>query len=171
MGLFGPSKNDVLEAENAAIQKLAQVELLDRVVDSILEETEKSKWLVQGQSYYDNCNRIVNVTPDTLEIKWVSYHQEPYIGEDGKQHIRKVEDVIERVGYMNTKSGYLPLHSYRHNGFIEVPTEKICELWARLVRENLQAKLSGCFFDEVVKDNNGIRFVYHVPGVQLKDWF
>lgn len=122
-----------------------------------------------GQSYYDSCRRTVTVEPDGFEIKWSSFHEEPYVGSDGQRHTQRVEDVHGRVGYSYTKSGYLPLHSYSYdNGKKEISTQRVCCLWASIVRERMVAKMPNCKFSGV---NDNATFTYTVPTLSFKDWF
>lgn len=167
MGLFdGNAKRE--SAENEVLQKLSSVPLLDLLIDNVLG-AEDEPWLQMGQSYYDSCCRIVTVEPDGFEIKWSSYHEEPYIGNDGNRHTQRVEDVHGRIGYSYTKSGYLPLHSYSYdNGKKEISSQRVCCLWASIVRERMAAKMPNCKFDGVT-DN--ATFTYTVPALTFKDWF
>lgn len=167
MGLFdGKAKQE--SAENEVLQKLSSCPLLDLLIENVLRN-EEEPWLQMGQSYYDSCRRTVKVEPDGFEIKWSSYHNEPYIGSDGQRHEQSVEDVHGRVGYSYTKSGYLPLHSYSYdNGKKEISTQRVCCLWASIVRERMAAKMPNCKFGGVT-DN--ATFTYTVPALSFKDWF
>lgn len=167
MGLFdGKAKKE--SAENEVLQKLSQVPLLDLLIENVLHE-ENEPWITMGQSYYDSCRRVVKIEPDGFEIKWSSYHDEPCIGSDGQRRIEKVEDVHGQVGYSYTKSGYLPLHGYKYdNGNKEVPTNRVCCLWASIIRERMMATMPQCRFGEV---NDNATFSYTVPGLSFKDWF
>lgn len=167
MGLFdGKAKQQ--SAENEVMQKLSQVPLLEILIQNILEE-EDEPWIQRGQNYYDSCQRTVTVEPDVFEIKLSSYHDEPYVGNDGQRHIQHVEDVHGRVAYSYTKSGYLPLHSYSYNdGKKEISTKRICYLWASIVHERMSAKMPDCKFNNV---NEDATFTYTVPSLSFKDWF
>lgn len=167
MGLFdGKAKQE--SAENEVLQKLSACPLLDLLIKNVLGD-EDEPWLQMGQSYYDSCHRTVKVEPDVFEIKWSSYHNEPYIGSDGQRHEQRVEDVHGRIGYSYTKSGYLPLHSYSYdNGKKEISTQRVCCLWASIVRERMAAKMPNCKFGGVT-DN--ATFTYTVPALTFKDWF
>lgn len=169
MGLFGEKvKRETKEsAENEVLQKLCACPLLDLLIENILGEEEP--WLQMGQSYYDSCCRTVSIEPDGFEIKWSSYHNEPYIGSDGQRHEQRVEDVHGCIGYSYTKSGYLPLHSYTFDdGKQEIPTHRVCYLLASIVRERMSAKMPHCTFGEVT---NNATFIYVVPAQTFKDWF
>lgn len=166
MGLFdGKAKQE--SAENEVLQKLSSVPLLDLLIENVLGAEEP--WLQMGQSYYDSCCRTVTVEPDGFEIKWSSYHEEPYIGNDGNRHTQSVEDVHGRIGYSYTKSGYLPLHSYSYDsGKKEISTQRVCYLWASIIRERMAAKMPNCEFSDVSYDAT---FTYTVPALTFKDWF
>lgn len=167
MGLFdGKAKQE--SAENEVLQKLSACPLLDLLIENVLGD-EEEPWLQMGQNYYDSCCRTVTVEPDGFEIKWSSYHEEPYIGNDGNRHTQRVEDVHGRVGYSYTKSGYLPLHSYSYDsGKKEISTERVCYLWASIIRERMAAKMPNCVFCDVSYDAT---FTYIVPALTFKDWF
>ena len=167
MGLFdGKAKQE--SAENEVLQKLSACPLLDLLIENVLSD-EEEPWLQMGQSYYDSCRRTVKVEPDGFEIKWSSYHSEPYIGSDGQRHEQNVEDVHGRIGYSYTKSGYLPLHSYSYdNGKKEISTQRVCCLWASIVRERMAAKMPNCKFGGVTENAT---FTYTVPALTFKDWF
>lgn len=170
MGLFdGKEKKEKQEsAENEVRQKLSACPLLDLLIENVLGE-EDEPWLQMGQSYYDDCSRTVKVVPDGFEIKWSSYHYEPYIGSDGQSHEQKVEDVNGRVGYSFTKRGYRPLHSYSYDdGKKNVSTERVCYVCASIIRERMAAKMPNCKFDSV---NWNATFTYTVPALTFKDWF
>ena len=167
MGLFdGKAKKE--SAENEVLQKLSQIPLLDLLIENVLLEDE-DPWITMGQGYYDNCKRVVKIGPDSFEIEWSNYHDEAYIGNDGQRHTQKVEEVHGHVGYSYTKSGYLPLHSYKYdNGNKEVPTDRVCYLWASIIRERMMEKMPQCKFGEV---NDNASFTYTVPSLSFKDWF
>lgn len=167
MGLFdGKEKKE--SAENEVLQKLSQVPLLDLLIENVLNN-EEEPWILKRQSYYDDGRRVVTIEPDGFEIKWSDSHTEEYIGNDGQRHYNSVEDVHGRVGYSYTKSGYLPLHSYRYdNGKKEVSANRVCCLWASIIRERMMAKMPQCRFGEV---NDSAFFSYTVPSLSFKDWF
>lgn len=167
MGLFdGKERRE--SAEREVLQKLSQVPLLNNLIDNILNADDEP-WLQMQQNYYDNCKRIVTVEPDSFEIKWNSYHEEPVIGADGQRHTQRVEDIHGRIAYRYTLSGYVPLHSYRYeNGAKEVSTERICYLFASIIHDRLKEKMPKCIFSEV--DNKAV-FTYSVPSLPFKDWF
>ena len=169
MGLFdGKGKKDL---ENEVLEKLAKVPLLDSLIESILFE-DQEPWLQMGQSYYDSCRRVVNVEPDSFEIKWSGYHEEASVGNDGQRHTKPVEDIYGRIGYSYTKSGYLPLHNYNSNdGYKVVSTKRVCFLWASIIRERMLAKMPTCKFEDVHETGNGASFSYTVPSLSFKDWF
>ena len=166
MALFGGrSKQDV---EQEVLQKLSVVPLLDLLVENVMNN-EEEPWLHISQGFYDSCKREVRIEPDGFEIKWSSYHDEQYVGPDGKRHEKRVEKVHASVGYSYTKSGYLPLHGYRYDeGKKEIPTQRVCYLWACIIRERLAAKMPKCRFSNVTDDAT---FSYIVPGLLFKDWF
>ena len=166
MGLFdGKAKKE--SAEKEALQKLSQVPLLDMLIENILSKEEP--WILQCQSYYDNCQRVVTIEPDGFEIKWSGTHSEEYIGDDGQLHYKKIEDMYGHIGYSYTKSGYLPLHSYKYdNGSKELSTVRVCYLWASIIRERMMAEMPQCKFGEV---NESAVFSYTVPPLSFKDWF
>ena len=156
-------------AENEVMQKLSQVHLLDLLIRQILEGEEEEAWLRTAQSYYDSRYRKVSIAPDGFEIKWSSFREETYMGNDGRPHTNSVEDVHGRVGYSYTKSGYLPLHEYKYdNGKKEISTQRVCYLWACIIRERMAAKMTDCQFGEVYEDAT---FSYIVPPLTFKDWF
>lgn len=167
MGLFD-GKAKLESAENEVMQKLSQVPLLDDLIRNLLEE-ENEPWIWMSQGYYDNCRRVVTIGPDAFEIKWVSYQKEQYIGKDGQVSTKRVENMQGRVGYSYTKSGYIPLHRYVYDsGKKEIPTQRVCCLWASVVRERMAAKMPNCMFHEVKEDAS---FIYIVPSLSFKDWF
>lgn len=167
MGLFdGKAKQEA--AENEVLQKLSAVPILDLLIENLLH-AEDNPWLQMGQSYYDSCHRIVTVEPDSFEIKWSSCHEEPYIGNDGQRHTKTVEDVHGRICYGYTNSGYRPLHGYSYDGGKkEVSTERVCYLWASVVRDRMMAVMPNCKFGSVADDAT---FTYSVPKLAFKDWF
>ena len=168
MGLFdGKAKKEAAEKE--VLQKLSQVEMLASLVDLAIENGEEEPWLLMGQSYYDSCKRIVTVIPEGFEIKWHSYHDEPYIGQDGRQYSKKVEDIHGSDGYSFTKSGYVPRHSDAYDdGSKEIPENRICCLCAAVIREHMMKKMPTCRFGEVREDAS---FTYAVPSLSFDDWF
>lgn len=167
MGLFD-GKAKQASAENEVLQKLSVCPLLDLLIENLLKN-EDEPWLRVGQNYYDNCYRTVKVEPDGFEIKWSSYHSEPYIGQDGQRYEQSVEEVHGSIAYSYTDSGYLPLHSYSYdNGKKEISTQRVCYLWASIVRERMAAKMPRCRFGEVTDDAT---FAYIVPALIFKDWF
>lgn len=167
MGLFdGKAKQE--SAENEVLQKLSACPLLDRLIENVLKDEERP-WVQMGQSYYDSCLRTVKVEPDGFEIEWNSYHSEPDTGSNGQRHEQSVEDVHDRISYSYTKSGYLPLHSYSYdNGKKEISTQRVCCLWASIVRERMAAKMPDCKFGNVT---DSATFTYTVPERTFKDWF
>lgn len=166
MGLFD-NKAKREAAENEVLQKLSQVPLLDLLIENILLEEEA--WILQCQSYYDDRCRVVKIEPDGCEIKWFDARREVRMGSDGHTYRETVEDIHGRVGYSYTKSGYLPLHSYRYdNGDKEIPTDRICCLWASVVRERMMARMPQCKFGNV---DEKATFSYTVPPLSFKDWF
>lgn len=166
MGLFdGKEKKEAAESE--VLQKLSQVPLLDLLIENILNEEEP--WIFQCQSYYDSRRRVVHIEPDGFEIKWFDAHTEEYLGGDGQQHHKTVEDVYGQVGYSYTKSGYLPLHTYWYdNGNKKLSTDRVCYLWASIIRKRMMVKMPQCEFGEV---NDSAYFSYTVPALSFKDWF
>ncbi len=167
MGLFdGKAKKEAVE--NEVLQKLSQVPLLDLLIENVLKSDEP--WILQCQSYYDSRKRVVSIDPDGFEIRWSGTHTEEYIGNDGQAHTKTVVDVYGQIGYSYTKSGYVPLHHYWSENVKgkDVSTERVCYLWASLIRERMMAKMPQCDFGEV---NDSAKFTYTVPALSFKDWF
>ena len=164
MALFGPSKKEIAAAEEYILQKLSKVEILDNLVVTVLENEEP--WILNCQGYYDNCKRKVVIGADSLEILWVASNSTP----DGQPNS---EQILGRVGYANTKSGYMPLHGMKNaKGDELVSVGRVVNLWAMVVQERLQAKLPQCKFGDVFQlDGNQSRFYYTVPAMTFKDWF
>lgn len=158
-------------AEDEVMQKLSQVQLLDLLVENVRNNDED--WVTKCQSYYDSRVRVVNIEEDMFEIKWRRVYQERVqVGtyQDGTPKIetRDAEEVFGRVGYSYTKSGYRPLHSY-DNGIPggTVSSDRVCQLWTKVVHERLQAAMPNCEFSKV----NGCSFTYQVPALTWEDWF
>lgn len=164
MALFGPSKKEIEAAEEYILQKLSKVEILDNLVVTVLENEEP--WILNCQGYYDECKRKVVIGADSLEILWVSGNRT----HDGQP---LSEQILGRVGYANTKSGYMPLHSMKNSKGEElVSVGRVVHLWAKIVQERLHAKLPQCKFSDVFQlDGNESRFYYTVPALTFKDWF
>lgn len=181
---FGREKREAEEAkvkmvEDQIMQALAQCELLDMVIDNLLED-EENPWITTCQSYYDDCKRVVSSGVDMFEVKWFVMRKEPAIvgyDEDGKpiQRMKDVEEILGRVGYSYTKSGYMPLHEYRSSitknektgEKVVISAERMCELWVAVVRERMQAKMPACYFGSPVE----AMFAYQVPRLTWKEWF
>ena len=168
MGLFdGKAKQEA--AENEILQKLSQAPILDLLIENVINSGDEEPWLFSGMSYYDSCRRTVIIEPDGFGIKWSSTHEEPYIGSDGQRRTQRVEDVHGELGYSYTKSGYLPLHSYSYDdGRKEISVDRVCCLWASIIRERLAAKMPDCKFGNV---GSSATFTYSVPPLRFKDWF
>ena len=167
MGLFdGKAKQDA--AENEIMYRLSQVPLLDLLIANIFEG-DVEPWIQMGQDYYDNCQRLVRIEPDGFEIIWSSVRDEIVVGNDGQRRVQRVEEVKGSVGYSYTKSGYMPLHGFAYdNGKKEISTQRVCCLWAAVVRERMAARLPNCWFSGV---SENATFTYTVPALSFKDWF
>lgn len=154
MGLFdGKAKQE--RAENEVMQKLAACPLLDFLIDNILAA---DTWVQMGQSYYDSCRRTVKVEPDTFAILWKNTTTE-----------QNADSIKECIAYSYTASGYLPLHYYEtEDKKTLVSTDRVCYLWASVVRERMAAKMPDCKFGHVNEDAS---FEYRVPALSFKDWF
>lgn len=166
MGLFDKKAKE--EAARAEVkQKLSQIPLLEMLIMNILEADEP--WIHVGQSYYDHCIRNVIVTQDGFEIVWRrNSFQTPGNSANGAQS-NDASDILERVIYSYTKSGYLPLHSYPYDdGRRELSTETVCYLWTSVIYEQMKKKMPNCKFGEV---NANATFTYKVPSLSFKDWF
>lgn len=173
MGLFDGGKK-LKDAENEVLQKLSECPLLDMLIENIQKEQEEEPWLQMGQNYYDNCKRVVTVEPDGFEIKWIDEHQEPYTDQHGILQHRDVKELLGRIGYSYTRSGYVPLHEYRYDdGNRWINTKRVCYLWASIIRERMAAKMPNCKFDDIAHDEywGDITFTYTVPALTFKDWF
>lgn len=161
MGLFdGNAKEKAAEEE--VMRKLSTLPILDDLIATVmLVAEEKESWIRETQTYYDNRLRTVSIKPDSFEIKWSIYEDLPGVG--------RKEEVLERVGYSYTSSGYLPLHRYVYDGGKkEIPTSRICVLWACVVRERMAAKMQHCEFSNV---NHDATFTYKTPMLRFRDWF
>ncbi len=172
MGLFdGKAKQE--SAESEVLQKLSAVPLLDLLIENVLNEAAADEsWLQIAQNYYDSCKRTVTVEADGFEIKWSGYHDEQYVGNDGNVRTKRVEDIYGRIGYSYTKSGYRPLHGYTYEGGKKtITTDRVCWLWASVIRERMAAKMPSCDFDGVCGTKGGATFTYTVPKLSFKDWF
>ena len=167
MGLFdGKAKQE--NAENEVLQKLSQTQILEAAVQQMVNETEAS-WIRKAQNYYDNCELTVIIHPDALIIEWRNKHAEFFIGTDGKLVKENIEDELVSKNYSYTASGYLPLHEYKYdNGKKEISVERVCYLWASIVRERMAAKMPECKFEGVL---DRAVFTYKVPPLTLRDWF
>lgn len=173
MGLFGGNaKREAVE--NEVMQKLAQVDLLDMLIQNLLAEAQGEKpWITDCQSYYDSCSRTVHIAPDTFAIRWTEVDSEEYVGKDGKRHTNQEEKEMGCIAYSYTKSGYLPLHNHcNEKGKEDVSVDKVCELWARVVQERMQAQMPKCRFTGSVTGEPGhVSFTYSVPRSVWKTWF
>lgn len=160
MGLFdGGAKKEA--AENAILQALSQLPILDDLVSTLMNNEEE--WITNCQGYYDSCKRQVTIAADLFEIKWSDYH---YEGE------RQIEDVNGQVRYGYTSSGYTPLHNHvNEKGKEDVSVGRVIYLWSSIVRERLQAKMPNCQFGNVTEYEDHATFIYTVPALTWKRWF
>lgn len=167
MGLFNNKvRQEAVEQE--LLEKLSSNPLLDLIVDDILNDEEES-WMRFAQSYYDNCLRTVSIQPDLLEIKWRNLQDLPTIGSDGEYYVEQVDDGEVQRCYSYTKSGYVPLHRYSYDdGKRDISIQRICYLWACVVRNHMAKRMPYCNFGEV---NTKASFTYTVPFLSFKDWF
>lgn len=173
MAIFGANKKHEA-VENEIMQKLAQVELLELLVKNILREAEESNpWILDCQGYYDNCRREVMIAPDLFAIRWVMVETKEYVGNDGKRHTGQEEKEMGYLAYSYTKSGYLPLHNHcNEKGKEDISLARICELWAGVVKESMQAQMPRCSFTQGVNVmNDVVTFAYKVPRPTWKEWF
>lgn len=173
MALFGGNKKQET-VENEVMQKLAQVELLELLIKNVLREAEEGNpWITNCQSYYDNCRREVMIAPDLFSIRWVMVEKNEYIGNDGKLHTNQEEKEMGHLGYSYTKSGYRPLHHHcNEKGKEDITLIRVCELWAGVVKESMQARMPQCIFTQGVNVMNDIvTFSYKVPSPTWKGWF
>lgn len=172
MGLFnGSAKKE--EIENSIVQKMAQLPIVNELVECILEDVQKNPWVLKCQSYYDTCSRSVRIEPDGVVIIWKT-QQELYELEDGKNvGIRVVEGDFGRSAWSFTKSGYMPLHSHcNEKGKIDVSLSRVCCLFGMLLQKQMAAKFQGCRFDPGVSEGACCAyFTYQVPKGTWQDWF
>lgn len=157
------------EVENEILRAMSRLDILTSLVENIAGEAAgENPWLIACQGYYDGCVRTVTIAADLCEVKWsdVRYEKDA----QGKEH--RTEDVNGRIAYSYTKSGYIPLHShYNERGREDVSVNRVIFLWASLLQERLQAKLTNCQFEEAVEGDGYAYFRYKVPGLTWKRWF
>lgn len=165
MGFFKKSTPGVTEDE--VMQMLSKQKILDDIMYTLGEELENNSWLVKCQSYYDDRERVVTVGPDLFEIKWRVIQEER--DSQGKRY--PVENILEKVAYSYTKSGYTPIPNYAHYS-----QQRVVEMWAKVVQESLNVKFEDCIMENkyIEKDkqrNNCFSFTYKVPEIEWKEWF
>lgn len=165
MGLFdGKAKKEAVE--NEIMQKLSQQKILNDLIFTLFEENED--WITTCQGYYDNRKRVVLVDTDYFGVFVMDHH----IERDATGAERWVDDVISKVEYNYTSSGYAPLHHHvNEKGNEDVSVQRVLYLWASVIRERMQGKLPNCSFGEVEDQNGQIKFTYKVPGKVWKQWF
>ena len=172
MALFGgTAKRETVE--NEILQAMSTVVLLDKLVAVVnfeangAGETEpENPWVNKCQSYYDSRVRTVTIAADLFEIKWVEYERDP---QDKDQ---RVANVVKRLAYNYTSSGYTPLHSHHNEkGKEDVTVNRVIYLWTTLVHERLKAQLSDCSFAQVHEGDGYSWFEYKVPALVWKRWF
>lgn len=165
MALFGPSKKEIELAEEQILQKLSKIELLNDITTTIFNHEES--WILNCQGYYDNRKRKVQIGPDSFEILWIG--KSDVINANGERE----DEILGRVGYAYTKSGYMPLHAMKNaKGEELVSISRVVTLWTMVVKERLQSKMSECTFGEVFQwDTGRSSFTYNVPALTWKDWF
>lgn len=160
MGLFdGGAKKEA--AENAILQALSQLPILDDLVSTLMNNEEE--WITNCQGYYDNRKRQVTIEADLFEIKWSSFYYEDE---------RRMEQINGQVRYDYTSSGYTPLHNHvNEKGKEDVSVDRVIFLWSSIVRERLQAKMPNCKFGNVTGHEGSATFSYTVPALTWKRWF
>ena len=160
MGLFdGGAKQSAVE--NMILQSLSQLEILDDIVLTVVEN--EKEWITKCQGYYDTCQRQVTIGPDLFEIKWVDYEIR-----DGQ----KTMVYEDEVRYSYTASGYTPIHNHvNEKGREDVSVGRVVFLWSNIVRERLASKMSDCQFGTVTQSGDYSRFMYSVVPRQYRRWF
>ena len=155
MGLFDGKE----KIEEEIMQKMAQLPIVDDLIKQLLELSKgEEKWLASGVSYYDRCIRKVRIEPDCFEIQ--------RMGDSNS------EDIVSRIGYSFTQSGYKPLHAHCNSkGKEDVSLNRVCYLLAAIIRERMVAKWPECHFEVIESMRDYVCFTYKVPAMTFDDWF
>lgn len=185
MAIFGASKEMRTAAENQVMQILASKDYLSMLMEELLVQSGKKTviidekevsntenlWVLNCQGYYDTRRRQVVIEPDAFIIKWSEERTEKSQGADGRTQYQNVEDVHKQIGYAYTKDGYKPLHGV-NVGNIAINTEKVVELWAKVIRERMMSLFPEIeYFGDISSNGETSSFTYYVQELQWKDWF
>lgn len=163
MGLFD---NSAKKVENEILLKLSQQEILDQILSDIFECNEK--WITECQGYFDDCERVVRVQANSLQVLWYDLH----IKKDALGQERRVEEVHGSLGYQFTDYGYMPLSGHiDKNGREDVDVGHVIYLWTKLIREELQSRFPQFVFNEIIEREEKSSFIYKVPAIKWKSWF
>ena len=152
-------------------QQSVKVEL---TIATARKKKDKS-WLFIGQDYYDSCKRTVTIEPDLFEIKWTRLREEPFTGSDGKKYVNSFTEVLERIAFRFTESGYAPLHTYLYdNGRECLSISHVCSILASIIGERMKEQMPKCNFNtDVIEYTNESKasFDYSVPKRSYIEWF
>lgn len=161
MGLFDGKKVD--EIETIIRNALNENPILEYFLANFTNCTEDNLWMINVMSYYDTRKRSIIVTDKSILCVW------------------HVDDTTKQYGVRYTDLGFCPIHEHQNEkGKVDIPTLRVVEIWASLIREHLINILLMCEFSDTIlhtghtKDGKEFKyyeFEYTIPPLPWKDWF
>lgn len=139
MGLFNKTKNNISAAEQAIVQKMANSELLDWLID-IIESKPEANWMKAGQ-YGDRGWRKVTVKPNGFIIEVPGAYQK--------------RDESNFIVINFELSGFTQIVAHRNQyGKTDISRSRMCYLYATAIQMRLRAVIEGCEFGVINNDRD-----------------
>lgn len=139
MGLFNITKNKISATEQAIVQKMANSELLDCLIDR-LEDKPEANWMKAGQ-YGDSGWRKVTVKPGGFIIEVPGAYQ------------KRDEDNFIAISF--ELSGYTQIVAHRNQyGKTDISRSRMCYLYATAIQMRLQAVIENCELSAINNDRD-----------------
>ena len=137
MGLFNKAKNP--DVEQAIIQKMANSELLDWLIDA-LEHKPEGAWMKVGQ-YGDSGWRKVIVKPSGFIIEVPGAYQ------------RRDENNYVAINFESAGYTQITAHNNQY-GKTDISRSRMCYLYAVAIQTRLRAVIGNCEFGKINNDRD-----------------